>query len=49
MIARDYKRLIEVDFPIADISKHSAKEKSIRHGRPNTLPLWGARRALARP
>jgi adenine-specific DNA methylase len=41
------KRLIEVDFPIAAVSAHSAKEKSIRHGHPSTLHLWWARRPLA--
>src|SRR2546428_4531582 len=41
------KRLIEVDFPIAAVSAHSAREKSIRHGHPSTLHLWWARRPLA--
>src|SRR5438445_6616980 len=41
------KRLIEVDFPIAKVSEHSAREKSIRHGHPSTLHLWWARRPLA--
>jgi len=36
-----------VDFPIAVVSKHSAWEKSIRHGHPSTLHLWWARRPLA--
>ena len=39
--------LIEVDFPIAAVSGHSAREKSIRHGHPSTLHLWWARRPLA--
>lgn len=47
MIPRTCKRLIEVDFPIAEVSKHSAREKSIRHGHPSTLHLWWARRPLA--
>jgi adenine-specific DNA methylase len=47
MIPKDCKRLIEVDFPIAAVSAHSAKEKSIRHGHPSTLHLWWARRPLA--
>src|SRR5262249_34358892 len=47
MIPNDCKRLAEVDFPIAVVSKHSAKEKSIRHGHPSTLHLWWARRPLA--
>lgn len=47
MIPRDCKRLAEVDFPIAEVSRHSAREKSIRHGHPSTLHLWWARRPLA--
>lgn len=47
MIPKDCKRLAEVDFPIAEVSKHSAREKSIRHGHPSTLHLWWARRPLA--
>ena len=47
MIPRDCKRLAEVDFPIAEVSKHAAREKSIRHGHPSTLHLWWARRPLA--
>ena len=44
---RDCRRLAEVDFPIAVVSKHAAREKSIRHGHPSTLHLWWARRPLA--
>src|SRR6266487_5839824 len=47
MIPRSCKRLIEVDFPIAAVSEHSAREKSIRHGHPSTLHLWWAWRPLA--
>ena len=47
MIPRECKRLAEVDFPIAEVSKHAAREKSIRHGHPSTLHLWWARRPLA--
>ena len=47
MIPKDCKRLAEVDFPIADVSRHAVREKSIRHGHPNTLHLWWARRPLA--
>jgi len=47
MIPKGCKRLAEVDFPIAVVSKHSAREKSIRHGHPSTLHLWWARRPLA--
>lgn len=46
MIPRECKRLAEVDFPIAAVSRHSARERSIRHGHPSTLHLWWARRAL---
>ena len=47
MIPRECKRLAEVDFLIAEVSKHAAREKSIRHGHPSTLHLWWARRSLA--
>ncbi len=47
MIPKECKRLAEVDFPIAVVSKWAAKEKSIRHGHPSTLHLWWARRPLA--
>jgi len=46
MIPKECKRLAEVDFPIAVVSKHCAREKSIRHGHPSTLHLWWARRPL---
>ena len=47
MIPRECKRLAEVDFPTAEVSKHAAREKSIRHGHPSTLHLWWTRRPLA--
>ena len=47
MIPKQCKRLAEVDFPLATVSKHAAQEKSIRHGHPSTLHLWWARRPLA--
>ena len=47
MIPRECKRIAEVDFPIAEVSKHAVREKSIRHGHPSTLHLWWARRPLA--
>ncbi len=48
MIPRECKRLAEVDFPIATVSRHAAQEKSsARHGHPSTLHLWWARRPLA--
>ncbi len=47
MIPRECKRLAEVDFPIAVVSKHAVREKNTRHGHPSTLHLWWARRPLA--
>ena len=47
MIPKECKRLAEMDFPIAEVSRHAAREKSIRHGHPSTLHLWWARRPLA--
>jgi len=47
VIPKECKRLAEVDFPIAVVSKHSAREKSIRHGHLSILHLWWARRPLA--
>lgn len=41
------KRLIEVDLPIARISAHARREKSIRQGHISTLHIWWARRPLA--
>ncbi len=41
------KRLIEVDFPLREVSKESAREKNIRHGHISTLHIWWARRPLA--
>ena len=47
MIPKRCKRLAEVDFPIAEVSRHAVREKSIRIGHPSTLHLWWARRPLA--
>jgi adenine-specific DNA methylase len=41
------RRLIEEDFPIFEVSKESAREKSIRHGHISTIHIWWARRPLA--
>jgi adenine-specific DNA methylase len=41
------KRLIEVAFPLREVSAQSAREKSIRHGHISTLHIWWARRPLA--
>ncbi|MBO3798317.1 MAG: DUF1156 domain-containing protein [Thermoproteota archaeon] len=43
----DEKRLIEVDFPLKEVSEESVKEKNIRHGHISTLHIWWARRPLA--
>ena len=42
MIPQSCKCLAEVDFPIAEVSKHAVPEKSIRQGPPSTLHLWRA-------
>ena len=39
VIPRECKRLAEVDFPIAEVSRHAVREKSIRHGHPSTAAL----------
>jgi putative DNA methylase len=39
MIPKECKRLAEVDFPIAEVSRHAAREKSIRHGHPSAFHL----------
>ncbi|UCG00705.1 MAG: DUF1156 domain-containing protein [Candidatus Heimdallarchaeota archaeon] len=41
------KRVIEWNFPLAEVSKASTHEKSVRHGHPSTLHIWWARRPLA--
>ena len=41
------KRLIEVAFPLEEVSAHSRREKNIRHGHISTLHIWWARRPLA--
>lgn len=46
VIPKDCGRLVEVDSPIAEVSQHAAREKSIRHGHPSTLHLWWTRRLL---
>ena len=45
MIPRECRRLAEVDFPIAEVSEHAARER--RRGHPAKLHLWWARRPLA--
>jgi len=41
------KRLIEVDFPLKEVSEESVREKNIKHGHISTLHIWWARRPLA--
>jgi len=41
------KRLIEIDFPLKEVSEESVREKNIRHGHISTLHIWWARRPLA--
>jgi len=45
MIPRECKRIAEVDFPIAEVSKHAVKKP--RAGNPFKLHKWWARRPLA--
>jgi adenine-specific DNA methylase len=44
---KNERALIEVDFPIREVSEESAREKNIRHGHISTLHIWWARRPLA--
>ena len=46
-IPRECRRLAEVDFPIAEVSKHAAREKPIVSRHPQSLHQWWARRPLA--
>lgn len=41
------KKLIEVDIPLQEINKESAKDASLTHGHPSTLHRYWARRPLA--
>ncbi len=47
MIPKECKRLAEVDFPIAVVSKHSASDKYIRYKPTNALHTWWAQRPLS--
>jgi adenine-specific DNA methylase len=42
-----HKKLIEVTFPVKEVSIESSKEKNVRHGHISTLHIWWARRPLA--
>ena len=41
------RRLIEVEFPLKQVSLDSVHEKNVRHGHISTLHIWPARRPLA--
>ena len=41
------RKLIEVAFPLAEVGREAAREKSIRLGHPSTLHLWWSRKPLA--
>ena len=43
----DDKRLIEVAFPLKQVSLDSVHEKNVRHGHISTLHIWPARKPLA--
>ena len=43
----DRRRLIEVAFPLEQVSKDSVHEKNVRHRHISTLHIWPARRPLA--
>ena len=43
----DNRRLIEVAFPLEQVSLDSEHEKNVRHGHISTLHIWPARRPLA--
>lgn len=43
----DSPRLIEVAFPLKQVSLDSVHEKNVRHGHISTLHIWPARRPLA--
>ena len=47
MTTNNAKRLIEVAFPLKQVSLDSVHEKNMRHGHISTLHIWPARRPLA--
>ena len=47
MTTTNTKRLIEVAFPLKQVSLDSVHEKNVRHGHISTLHIWPARRPLA--
>ncbi len=46
-MAERRKRLIEVAFPLEEVSAHSRREKNVRQGHISTMHIWWARRPLA--
>ena len=47
MIPTECKRLAEVDFPIAEVSKNAVHEKTVVYRHPQSFHQWWARRPLA--
>ena len=47
MIPKECKRLVEVDFPIAEVSKHAVQDNPNRRGHPWKIHKWWARRPQA--
>lgn len=47
MIPQECKRLAEVDFPIAEVSRHAVRDGSRKTGHPKSLHKWWAWRPLA--
>lgn len=47
MVEAPNRRLIEIDFPLEQVSLDSVHEKNVRHGHISTLHIWPARRPLA--
>lgn len=47
MTSKNPKRLIEVNFPLREVSAHSIRESRVREGHLRTLHIWWARRPLA--
>lgn len=47
MIPKECKRLAEVEFPVAEVSRHSARERYGSKGHPSAAHIWWARRPLA--
>ena len=46
-MAENDRRLIEITFPVKEVSLDSVHEKNVRHGHISTLHIWPARRPLA--